>query len=207
MLIPVVASLRVLQLLVAPPTLFVSGSDSGRVIRYDFSVAAPVAEVWKAISTTDGLRTFFSSGASIELVTFGHFVHHFTEEAPSGTASLTGNLVLAVQPERLLTLTWDAPPTYPSVRAQRTFFEIRLAPDGADKTRVTFTESGFGDGGEWDGTYEYFRGGWTFVAAALQYRFDVGPINWAQGMPDLLPRMKAIDEAAAVAWAKKHQGK
>lgn len=207
MLIPVLASLRVVQLLVAPPALSRAGPDTARVIRYEFSVAAPVADVWKAVSTTEGLRTFFSSGASIELVTFGHFVHHFTEEAPSGKAALTGNLVLAVQPERLLTLTWDAPPEYPSVRAQRTFVEIRLAPDGAANTHVTFTESGFGNGAEWDGTYEYFRGGWTLVAAALQYRFDVGPIDWAKGMPDLLPRMKAIDGAAAVAWAQKHAGK
>jgi uncharacterized protein YndB with AHSA1/START domain len=207
MLVAALGSLHLLRVLVAPPALSLRAPDSTRVIRYEFSVAAPVADVWTAVSTTDGLRTFFSSGASIELVTFGHFVHHFTEEAPSGKADLTGNLVLAVQPDRLLTFTWDAPPKYPSVRAQRTVFEIRLAPDGAAQTRVTFTQSGFGNGGEWDGTFEYFRGGWALVAAALQYRFDVGPINWAKGMPDLLPRMKAIDGNAAVAWAKQHEGK
>jgi uncharacterized protein YndB with AHSA1/START domain len=171
----------------------------GRHVRYDFPVAAPADAVWEAWSTDAGLRTFFGPSARIELRTFGRFDIHFRPDAAPGERGAEGNLVLAVEPGRMLTTTWDAPPEFPSIRAQRTFLQIRLEPAAGNATRVTISQSGFGDGAEWTAVHEYFQGAWTWVAAALQHRFEAGPINWASP-PDLTAKMKAIGGEAAMRW-------
>jgi uncharacterized protein YndB with AHSA1/START domain len=197
---PVVPFLA-LQLLAAAPAAALPPPDSAlRAIRYDFTVAAPPAAVWRVLSTAEGLRSFFAPGAEIELKAFGKFSIQFDPSKPGTTAE--ENVVLAVEPERLLSTTWNAPPAYPSVRAQRTLLQFRLMPDGEAHTRVTIVQSGFGTGKEWDDTYTYFTGAWTWVAASLQHRFEQGPLDWS-APPDLLPRMRAIGGDAAVEWARR----
>lgn len=189
------------QLLAAVPAAAFPPPDSAlRAIRYDFTVAAPPAAVWRAVSTAEGLRSFFAPGAEIELRAFGKFSIQFDPSKPGTTAE--ENVVLAVEPERLLSTTWNAPPAYPSVRAQRTLLQFRLTPAGEARTRVTIVQSGFGTGKEWDDTYNYFTGAWTWVAAALQHRFEHGPVDWS-APPDLLPRMRAIGGDAAVEWVRR----
>jgi uncharacterized protein YndB with AHSA1/START domain len=186
-------------------SLVATASDSERVIRYEFTVAATPAQVWQTISTQEGLRTFFSDRAEIELKPFGKFNIFYRPEAPDKGGSQ--NMVLAFEPEHMLTVTWDAPSKFPTVRAQRTFFQIRLAPDGPSHTRVVFQESGFGTSAEWENTYHYFRGAWTFVAACLQYRFDVGPIDWTHPpRSELIPRMHAIGGDVGEQWLTESEG-
>jgi uncharacterized protein YndB with AHSA1/START domain len=174
------------------------------VVRYSFTVAAPPAAVWEAWSTDAGLRTFFAPAARIELRTFGRFDIHFDPAAAAGNQGAEGNVVLAVEPGRMLTTTWDAPPEFPSIRSQRTFLQVLLAPNADGTTRVTLTQSGFGTNPEWLKVHRYFLGAWSFVAAALQQRFETGPLNWSH-MPNLLPKMKAIGGDAAVSWATAKQ--
>jgi uncharacterized protein YndB with AHSA1/START domain len=170
------------------------------VIRYEFTVPAPQPEVWRAWTTSQGLRTFFAPAATIELRTFGRFDIHFDPAAAAGQKGAEGNIVLAVEPERMLTTTWDAPPEFPSIRAQRTFLQILLAANADGTTRVTLSQTGFGRGPEWERVHEYFLGAWTWVAAALQHRFEKGPIDW-KNVPNLLPKMEAIGGERATKWA------
>ena len=171
-----------------------------QAINYRFVVQAPPAEVWKAWTTDAGLRSFFAPYAQVELRTFGRFEIHFDPKAAAGARGAEGNIVLAYEPERMLTTTWDAPPKYPAVRAQRTFLQIRLAPAPNGQTEVSLVHDGFGSGDEWRQVRDYFAGAWTWVAAALQHRFASGPIDWSK-LPDLLPRMKAIGGEVAARWA------
>jgi uncharacterized protein YndB with AHSA1/START domain len=173
-------------------------ADTTRVVRYEFTVAATPARVWQVVSTQDGLRSWFSPRAEIELKLYGKFNIFYRAEAPERSGGQ--NMVLSFEPERMLNVTWDAPPKFPNVRQQRTFFQILLSPEGTDRTRVVFQESGFGSSGDWEGTYHYFQGAWPFVAACLQYRFEVGPIDWTHP-PDLMSRLRAIGGDVAVQWA------
>ena len=169
-------------------------------VRYRFIVNAAPSEVWKAWTTPEGLRSFFAPQAQIELRTFGPFEIHFDPNAAAGARGAEGNVVLAFEPERMLSTTWDAPPKFAAVRAQRTFLQVRLAPAPNGYTEVLLTQDGFGSGPEWHQVRDYFTGAWTWVAAALQHRFDAGPIDWTRP-PNLLPRMQAIGGDAALRWA------
>jgi uncharacterized protein YndB with AHSA1/START domain len=179
----------------------VASTDSAvRTVQYDFVVRAPVDRVWQAWSTPDGLATFFAPKAVIELKTFGKFEILHNPSAAPGLRGAEDNRILAVQPGRMLVTTWDAPPNLPEIRAQRTALIITLAPRGDSSTLVTIANTGFGRGGQWDEAYEYFRGAWSWVAAALQYRFEVGPIDWNGAGPNLSGRMIAIGGESARTW-------
>ena len=85
----------------------------------------------------------------------------------------------------MITFTWNAPPHLPQARAQRTFVTVRLQPEGASETRVRLTHVGWGEGGEWDKTYDYFNNAWGRVLANLKKRFDEGPIDWTPWLEQL----------------------
>ena len=80
----------------------------------------------------------------------------------------------------MLSFDWNAPPSLPQARQQRTFVVVRLAPVDGQSTRVSLHHTGWGDGGEWDKTFVYFDRAWGNVLGNLKKRFDVGPQDWTE---------------------------
>ena len=78
----------------------------------------------------------------------------------------------------MLSFDWNAPPSLPDARRQRTFVIVRLADVDGKSTRVTLHHTGWGDGGEWDKTYAYFDSAWGYVLGNLKKRHESGPIDW-----------------------------
>jgi uncharacterized protein YndB with AHSA1/START domain len=92
---------------------------------------------------------------------------------------------LALQPKKMISFDWNAPPSLPEVRAQRTFVIVRFEPVDAQQTRVRLHHVGWGDGGEWDKTYAYFDRAWGNVLANLKRRFEKGPMDWTAWLEQL----------------------
>ena len=164
-------------------------ADERRVVK-DAVVKAPVEEVWKAWTTSEGLRSFFGPEAIVDPRPDGAFHIHFNPYAPPGSKGADDMRVLAVQENRFLSFTWNAPPHLPAARAQRTVVAVRMHAASADETHVRLTHSGWGDGGEWDQAYAYFDRAWGSVLGNLQKRFAEGPIDWKP----MLARMKAFQD-------------
>jgi uncharacterized protein YndB with AHSA1/START domain len=153
--------------------------DPERAIRGEVVVPAPVAEVWEAWTTPEGAQSFFAPRCNVDLRPGGAYEMFFVPDAEPGSRGGEGNVVLAVQPPRMLSFTWNAPPSLPGVREQRTHVVIRLAGTGAGETRVTLWHDGWGDGGQWDRAFEYFTRAWNgVVLPRLRYRFEHGPVDW-----------------------------
>jgi hypothetical protein len=93
--------------------------------------------------------------------------------------------VLAVQPKKMFSFTWNAPPTLPDVRGQRTHVILRFYEAEPNATRVTLHHDGWGQGEQWDKAFDYFEVAWTkIVLPRLVYRFQYGPVDW-QHPPEL----------------------
>jgi uncharacterized protein YndB with AHSA1/START domain len=150
-----------------------------RAIEHEVSVPASIGEVWAAWTTADGARAFFAPECHIDPRPFGEYEIYFQPEAEHGSRGAENNFVMAVQPERMVSFTWDAPPTLPETRGQRTFVTVRLEPEAADRTRVRIHHTGWGEGGQWDEAFEYFESAWQVVLARLRSRFVTGPIDWS----------------------------
>lgn len=155
---------------------------SDRILRAELEVAAPVADVWKAWTTEEGVKSFFAPGAHIEPKVDGAYEIFFNPAGEPGMRGADGMRILAFEPERRLAFTWNAPPSIPTIRGQRTMVVVELRPAGEKKTFVRFTHLGWGDGEDWDKAYAYFDTAWrTFVLPNLKARFETGPIDWNRG--------------------------
>jgi uncharacterized protein YndB with AHSA1/START domain len=149
-----------------------------RAIDKEIVVAATPQQVWSAWTTRAGITSFFAPDANIEARVDGAFEIYINPLAEPGLKGADGMRFLALQPPRMLSFTWNAPPSLPEVRQQRTFVVVRIQPIGEKETRVTLHHSGWGDGGEWDKAYGYFDRAWGNVLGNLKKSFESGPIDW-----------------------------
>jgi len=125
-----------------------------RAIEKHVVIHAPVSEVWRAWTTHEGCTSFF------------------------GRRGGEGCTILAMQKEKLLSFTWNAPPQLPDIREQ--FTHVSLYFDEMDgQTRLLLVHDGWGVNELWDRAFAYFDRAWgDIVLPRLQRRFDEGPIKW-----------------------------
>lgn len=185
-------AISTLLLATAHAMLPLPAAAQDRAIVKTVTVKAPVAEVWKAWTTAAGIKSFFAPDARIEARPGGPFEVYINPYAKPGMKGADDMVFLALQENRMLSFTWNAPPHLPDVRVQRTSVTVRLKPAGDDATEVRLVHGGWGDGGQWDQAFDYFNGAWGRVLANLEKRFVDGPIDWTQW----LAQMKAYQDAA-----------
>ena len=119
-----------------------------KAIRGEVVVSARIEDVWNALTTETGVKTFFAPGCNIDLRPDGLYEIFFNPDAPPGERGGDGLRVMAVQPMKMFSFTWNAPPSLPDVREQRTHVIIRLIVEDDDRTRVRLYHDGWGSGGE-----------------------------------------------------------
>lgn len=154
-------------------------------IEKSIEVPAGVEQVWEAWTTREGVRSFFAPDAVIDARVGGAFQIHFNPFAPAGERGADDMRYLALQPRQMVSFDWNAPPSLPQARQQRTFVIVRMEPIDATNTRVTLHHTGWGRGGEWDKAFAYFDRAWGFVLGNLKKRFAEGPIDWKPWLAQL----------------------
>jgi uncharacterized protein YndB with AHSA1/START domain len=156
-----------------------ANQDNERIVRAEVTVEAGVDAVWEAWTTEAGARTFFAPDCRIQLKIDGPYEIFFNLEAEPGERGGEEMRVLAFQPKTMLSFTWNAPPRLPNVRGQRTHVVVRLKELSEERTQVTLTHDGWGEGEEWDEAFAYFARAWgEVILPRLQHRFAVGPVDW-----------------------------
>jgi uncharacterized protein YndB with AHSA1/START domain len=151
-----------------------------RLITGEITINAGVSEVWDAWTTVEGIKSFFAPDCEIEMKVGGKYEILFLNNAEKGKRGSEGCIVLGVQENKMFTFTWSAPPELPVAREQRSFVIIRFNEVDEKHTKINLTHIGWGEGGEWDEAYDYFKKAWLkVVLPRLKYRFDVGPVDWS----------------------------
>ena len=163
----------------------VPAAAAERAIDKEVVVAAPLAAVWQRWTTKAGIEGFFAPEAEIDARVGGAFHIHMDPLAEPGMKGADDMRFMALQPMKMISFDWNAPPSLSEARRQRTFVVVRFEPVNADSTRVTLHHVGWGDGGEWDKTYAYFDLAWGRVLANLQKRHTAGPMDWTAWMESL----------------------
>lgn len=171
-----------------------------RAIDKEVVVNATLDQAWDAWTTRAGITSFFAPDAVIEPRPGGAFHIHIDPLAGPGNKGADDMRYLALQPKKMLSFDWNAPPHLPEARAQRTFVVLRFAPVDDKTTRVTLHHTGWGDGGQWDQAYTYFDRAWGNVLGNLKKRFDTGqPQDWTAWMAQLRQMHEQAARAAAPA--------
>ena len=149
-----------------------------RGIWLEVEVAAARDAVWEAWATSEGAKTFFAPDARIEAHAGGAYELYFVLGAPEGSRGSEGCKVISLSPGQRLVVTWNFPPTIPSIRDEHTRWALTLEPIGDDHTLVRLNHYGWKEGPDWDEGFAYFERAWGLVLGRLQRRFTQGPIDW-----------------------------
>ncbi|MFZ5548822.1 MAG: SRPBCC family protein [Pseudomonadota bacterium] len=182
-------------LLIASP---LTAPAAEKAIEKEVVVPATLDQAWAAWTTREGIVSFFAPGAEIDARVGGAFHIHMDPGAAPGLRGADDMRFMALQPQKMLSFDWNAPPHLPEARAQRTFVVVRFEPVGAKETKVSLAHLGWGSGGQWDQTYAYFDRAWPRVLENLRKRFETGPQDWAPWLAQLKAmKDKAAAEAAA----------
>lgn len=150
-----------------------------RSIQKEFTVPTNLEEIWAVWTTKKGLETFFAPECKIEKKVLGLFEIYFDPNAEPGKRGAENNRIMAIEAFKMFSFTWDAPGYLPNVRKQRTLVVLKFKQLDKNKTRVFFSQTGWGDGPEWDTAFDYFTEAWDVVFKRLQIRFEKGPIDWS----------------------------
>ena len=135
-------------------------------------IAAPVADVWKAWTTPEGIESFFApKAARVEPRPGGAFELWFGVNLPEGSRGSEGCLFHSVTPMEQLVFQWNAPPTIPAIRPLRTLVYLDFKPLDGNRTELTLRNFGYGQGDDWQKSRAYFERAWNAVMDNLQKRF------------------------------------
>lgn len=163
-------------------------------------IKASLEQAWQSWTTREGIVAFFAPDARIEPRVGGAFHIYIDPGAAPGSKGADDMRFLALQPQKMISFDWNAPPHLPEARAQRTFVVVRfeaVGPAEAGQTKVTLHHTGWGEGGEWDKAFAYFDRAWAGVLANLKKRYEVGPQDWTEWLKQLEQYRRAQAGSAA----------
>jgi uncharacterized protein YndB with AHSA1/START domain len=149
-----------------------------KALVFEVAIPASLNDVWAAFTTSDGLSTWLTPGAIVDLRKGGEWTAHF----PGGATG--GGIITDFTPKTKLVMSAKAPPMFPHVSAERTTTVWTLEPIGDKMTRVKLIQTGWKQGEEWDKAYDYLAVGNAQLLDTLRRRFESGPIDWAKEWGD-----------------------
>jgi uncharacterized protein YndB with AHSA1/START domain len=155
------------------PVKIVKQTAPDKALILEVIIPASRAAVWQAFATSDGLSTWLTPGAVVDLRKGGEWTAHY----PGGKTG--GGTIVSYVPELEMTLKAMAPEQFPTVRAERTTVTFQFVASG-ESTVVRLTQTGWKAGEEWDKAYDYLAQGNAQLLETLRRRFISGPIDWAR---------------------------
>ena len=148
-------------------------TETDRRVVKEVVVDAPRDSVWNVWTTAEGITSFFSPEANVELRVGGRFEMLFNpDKSMAGSRGGEGCRILSYLPKELLTFSWNAPPQYADARRYRTRVVLQFSDAPQGKTRVKLTHLGWGPEPMWNDVYDYFDSAWGRVMENLQKRFS-----------------------------------
>lgn len=141
-----------------------------KIISKHKTLQAPIKNVWWKWTTEEGIKTFFAPDCKVELKRGGAFEMYFILDNPPGLRGGEGCRVLSWLPEKMLSFSWNAPPQIPEIRklGDVAWVVVLFEAVSENETLVKLNHLGFGEGAEWDKTYEYFINAWDKVMEWLE---------------------------------------
>jgi len=157
-------------------------SENGeQFLRYEMEVDTPITEVWKAIATEEGIKTWMAPVAKLDLKTGGTVQTNYSTNSKIGDTGTISLGIINYIPEEMLIYQITLNDVFPEKcrKEDKNLQEIiQLKPLSKNKTKVSSTMVGWGQGKEWDETYTFFEKGNKWSYQQLVKRFKNGPVKW-----------------------------
>lgn len=148
-------------------------------------VGAPVEEVWTAISTAEGWRTWavpVAWDSPIEPATIE--TSYSPTATPGDPTTIRQHVIHAIPGHLLIFRTVKAPDDFPHFAVYREVTgSIELQSLDGARTHVRLTSAGYPDNEAGRMLMGFFRAGNRTTLEQLHHRFAVGPIDWSARRP------------------------
>jgi uncharacterized protein YndB with AHSA1/START domain len=147
--------------------------DTGLV--HEAVVNAPLAQVWAALTTSEGLESWMAAHARIELKIGGTMKTQYDPKGTLDDSKAIENTILSYEPMRMLSFkVTKAPDGFPFPNAIKNMWTVvHFAPEGDKATRVREVSMGFGTDDESKKMRDFFNRGNEVTMQHLQKRFAV----------------------------------
>lgn len=147
-----------------------------RTLCREVVVDAPAAEVWRLISTSEGLRSWAAPVAAIDLRVGGEFESSYDPDGRIGAPGNIHNRVVAFAPGEFLVMqVAQAPPGFPHADVVGKLATVlSLEAVDATHTRVRVTMLGYREGAAFDALYQFFDAGNAYTLNKLRDRVAEG---------------------------------
>lgn len=123
-------------------------------------VNAPVSQVWRLFTTSDGYKATGVAQAEVDLRIGGLIRSHYDLRGTLGDANTIVNEILAYEPERMLTIRIkQAPASFPYRSAMRDVWTVIYFTPSADMTHIRIVGLGYRDDPESQAMREFFATG------------------------------------------------
>ena len=139
-------------------------------------VGAPVGDVWRAYTTTEGLKSWMVAEGSINLKIGGLMKTAYKRGTTLDGPDAIVNKILSLDPERMITIQCVHPPAkFPYKSAtEKLWTVIYFEPVGESQTRVTCRMLGFDASAESEKVRGFFQTGNQQELDALVKHFEKG---------------------------------
>lgn len=154
--------------------------DGNHSLTHETVVGAPLAEVWSAISSAEGWKSWavpvaWTAGPDLIETSYDPAAR------PGDKSTIRQRLIAQIPGRMLLFSTVKAPDGFPNFA---TFAKVtsvfELEPIDARRTRVRLTGSGYADTEAGRQLLGFFEQGNKLSLEQLRTRFATGPIDWAK---------------------------
>jgi uncharacterized protein YndB with AHSA1/START domain len=161
--------------------------DGTRTMHLSIEVPAPVAEVWAALTTSEGWRGWAAPMAQVDFRLGGVIETSYNIAAAPGAHGNIRNEIIAFAPQRMFAIrNVQAPPKtafdVPTFQSLHTV--VLVDPVDERRTRVSFVQPGYRAGEPWDTVYKHFAWGNAWTLEQLKARFEKGPVDWKKKAED-----------------------
>jgi uncharacterized protein YndB with AHSA1/START domain len=156
-------------------------ADGTRTLALAIEVPASASEVWTAMTTADGWRSWAAPVASVDFRLGGIIESSYDPAAAPGAPGNIRNEIVAFVPQRMYAIrNVQAPPKTPFdvPTFQSLHTVVLIEPVGPARTRVSTIQPGYRNGEPWDTVYRHFAWGNAWTLEQLKTRFEQGPIDW-----------------------------
>lgn len=156
---------------VSPDSVFNNSftTESGeKFLCLSIVVNKSLSEVWNTIATESGLKKWIAPVVSLDLKTGGAIKTNYNEKAKIGDDGTITLGIMSYLPNEMLILKVTLNDKFAEkCRQEDNNLQeiIQVKPLGENKTLITSTMAGWGQGKDWDETYYFFEKGnkWTFL--------------------------------------------
>ena len=136
-------------------------------------VNAPVEEVWKIFSTSEGYKILGPALAEVDLRIDGTIRSRYRDDGPLGDEETIENVILAYEPPTMMAIQIRKPPvSFPFKEAwKHTWTVITLSAAEGDKTRLRISSLGYGNDEESFAMRRFFEYGNQLTLENIQKHF------------------------------------